>query len=148
MRILYRAVFLVIAIILILFAVSNRETVSVGFWPLPFLADVPLYLLCFLSLLAGALIGLAVTWMAGHRNRRELRAPPAAYRSAGARTDCHPIAARGPPGPSEDAATRYAAIAPIPQRRSRKCPSVKHLAKAKDWETVGRSEAVATMEFE
>ena len=69
MRILYRAVFLVIAIILILFAVSNRETVSVGFWPLPFLADVPLYLLCFLSLL----IGSAVTWTAGHRNRRELR---------------------------------------------------------------------------
>jgi uncharacterized integral membrane protein len=73
-RILYRAVFLVIAILLILFAVSNRETVSVGFWPLPFLADVPLYLLCFLSLLIGALIGSAVTWTAGYRNRREFRA--------------------------------------------------------------------------
>jgi lipopolysaccharide assembly protein A len=73
-RIISRAGFLVIAILLILFAVSNRETVSVGFWPLPFLADVPLYLLCFLSLLIGALIGSAVTWTAGHRNRRELRA--------------------------------------------------------------------------
>jgi uncharacterized integral membrane protein len=73
-RILYRAVFLVIAIFLILFAVSNRETVSVGFWPLPFLADVPLYLLCFLSLVIGALIGVATAWMAGHRNRRELSA--------------------------------------------------------------------------
>jgi|SRR5271163_4144426 len=71
---LYRAVFLVIAIVLILLAVSNRETVSVGFWPLPFLADVPLYLLCFLSLVIGALIGSAVAWRAGHRNRRELRA--------------------------------------------------------------------------
>ena len=71
MRILYRAVFLVIAIFLILFAVSNRETVSVGFWPLPFLVDVPLYLLCFLSLFIGALIGVAIAWMAGHRNRRE-----------------------------------------------------------------------------
>ena len=58
MRILFRAVLLVIAISLILFAVSNRETVSVGFWPLPFLADLPLYLLCFLSLLIGALIGV------------------------------------------------------------------------------------------
>jgi uncharacterized integral membrane protein len=72
-RILYRAVFLVIAIFLILFAVSNRETVSVGFWPLPFLMDVPLYLLCFLSLLFGALIGVAIAWIAGHGNRRELR---------------------------------------------------------------------------
>jgi uncharacterized integral membrane protein len=73
-RILYRAGFLVVAILLILFAVSNRETVSVGFWPLPFLADAPLYLPCFLSLLIGGLIGSAVTWTAGHRNRRELRA--------------------------------------------------------------------------
>jgi putative membrane protein len=74
MRILYRAGFLVIAIVLILFAVSNRETVSVGFWPLPFLVDVPLYLLCFLSLVIGALMGLATAWMAGHGKRRELRA--------------------------------------------------------------------------
>jgi uncharacterized integral membrane protein len=73
-RILFRAVFLVIAISLILFAVSNRETVSVGFWPLPFLADLPLYLLCFLSLLIGTLIGVAAAWIAGHRNRRELSA--------------------------------------------------------------------------
>jgi uncharacterized integral membrane protein len=71
---LYRAGFLVIAVVLILFAVSNRETVSVEFWPLPFLADVPLYLLCFLSLLIGTLIGVATAWIAGHRNRRELGA--------------------------------------------------------------------------
>jgi hypothetical protein len=61
------------AIFLILFAVSNRESISVGLWPLPFLADVPLYLLCLLSLVTGALIGVAIAWMAGHRNRRELR---------------------------------------------------------------------------
>ena len=73
MRILYRAVVLVIAIFLILFAVSNRETVPIGFWPLPFLADVPLYLRCFLNLVIGALIGVAIAWMAGHGKRRELR---------------------------------------------------------------------------
>jgi uncharacterized integral membrane protein len=72
-RILYQAGFLVIAIFLILFAVSNRETVSIGLWPLPFLADVPLYLLCFFSLVLGVLIGIATAWMAGHRTRRELR---------------------------------------------------------------------------
>ena len=73
MRILYRAGLLVIAIFLILFTVSNRETVSVGFWPLPFVVDVPLYLLCFLSLVIGTLIGVATAWMAGHGKRRELR---------------------------------------------------------------------------
>jgi uncharacterized integral membrane protein len=73
-RIFYRAVLVAIGIFLILFAVSNRQTVSVEFWPLPFLADVPLYLLCFFSLLIGALIGSVAAWMAGHRNRRELGA--------------------------------------------------------------------------
>jgi len=73
MRILYRAGFLVIAIFLILFAVSNRDTVSVAFWPLPFLVDMPLYLLCVLSLVIGTLIGVATAWMAGHGKRRELR---------------------------------------------------------------------------
>lgn len=73
MRFLSRAVFLLLAIFLILFAVSNRESVPVGFWPLPFLAELPVYLLCFLSLLLGALIGVLAAWAAGGRNRRELR---------------------------------------------------------------------------
>ena len=73
MRIVYQAVFLVVAIFLILFAVSNRETVSVGLWPLPFLADVPLYLLCFLTLSFGALIGVGAALITRGRDRRELR---------------------------------------------------------------------------
>jgi len=73
-RIVYRAVFLVVAVFLILFAVSNRESVSVALWPLPFLADLPLYFLCFLSLVVGALIGSLAAWIARRRDRRELRA--------------------------------------------------------------------------
>jgi uncharacterized integral membrane protein len=73
-RIVSRALFLISAGFLILFAVSNRETVSVALWPLPFLADVPLYLLCFLILLIGILIGLGIAWIASRRDRRELRA--------------------------------------------------------------------------
>ena len=73
MRILYRAVILAGAILLILFAVSNRETVSLALWPLPFLVDLPLYLLFFLSLFVGALIGASAVWIAGRRDRRELR---------------------------------------------------------------------------
>jgi lipopolysaccharide assembly protein A len=72
-RIVYRTFFLVVAVFLILFAVSNRARVSIGLWPLPFLADVPLYLLCFLSLLIGALIGLGAAWITHAGDRRELR---------------------------------------------------------------------------
>ena len=61
------------AILLILFAVSNRETVSLELWPLPFLVDLPLYLLFFLSLLVGAVIGASAARIVGRGTRRELR---------------------------------------------------------------------------
>ena len=73
MRILFWILVVLIAIVLAAFAVSNREPVALGFWPLPFLVDMPLYLLCVLSLVIGTLIGVATAWMAGHGKRRELR---------------------------------------------------------------------------
>lgn len=64
---------LVAAGLLIPFALSNREPVLLGLWPLPFLVDLPLYLLVLMVLLAGFVIGAAATWIAGRRIRRELR---------------------------------------------------------------------------
>jgi putative membrane protein len=72
-RIVYRVIILAGAILLILFAVSNRETVSLELWPLPFLVDLPLYLLFFLSLLVGAVIGAFAARIVGRGTRRELR---------------------------------------------------------------------------
>ena len=64
---------LLAAVLLIPFALSNREHISLGLWPLPFLLDVPLYLLVLLLLLAGFIVGAAATWIAGRHIRRELR---------------------------------------------------------------------------
>src|SRR5215813_4096725 len=61
------------AVVLILIAVSNRERVSLGLWPLPFLLDMPLYLLFFLGLLVGGLFGLSAAGISGRRRRRELQ---------------------------------------------------------------------------
>jgi lipopolysaccharide assembly protein A len=72
-RVLNRAIILACAVLLILFAVSNRETVSLALWPLPFLLDAPLYLFFFLSLLVGGLLGASAAWLAGRHDRRELR---------------------------------------------------------------------------
>jgi putative membrane protein len=60
-------------LLLIPFAVANRATVSLGLWPLPFLIDLPLYLLALLLLLVGFLVGAAAAWIGGRRVRRELR---------------------------------------------------------------------------
>ena len=73
MRAVYWAVIVVASSLLIAFAVSNRATVSLGLWPLPFLIDLPLYLLVLLLFLAGFVVGTATAWIAGRRVRRELR---------------------------------------------------------------------------
>ena len=73
MKAVYWTATLLAAVLLIPFALSNREHVSLGLWPLPFLVDLPLYLLVLLLLLAGFIIGAVATWIAGRHVRRELR---------------------------------------------------------------------------
>ena len=73
MKAVYWAATLIAAALLIPFALSNREPVSLGLWPLPFFVDLPLYLLVLSLLLAGFVIGAAATWIGGRRKRRELR---------------------------------------------------------------------------
>jgi lipopolysaccharide assembly protein A len=73
MRAVSWGVTLLVAVVAIPFAVSNRQLVSLGLWPLPFLVDLPLYLLVLLMLLAGFVVGVSAAWIAGRRLRRELR---------------------------------------------------------------------------
>jgi lipopolysaccharide assembly protein A len=73
MRVLYWAAVAVAAVVLMLFAVSNRGAVSLGLWPLPFGVELPLYLLALGALFAGFLIGVIGGWLAGHGRRVELR---------------------------------------------------------------------------
>jgi lipopolysaccharide assembly protein A len=73
MRAVYWAVTLTVAAVLSLFAASNREAVSLGLWPLPFLVGVPLYLLVFAAAIVGFLTGALGAWVAGAHRRRELR---------------------------------------------------------------------------
>ena len=73
MKLVYWVMILVIAAVLSLFAASNRDPVSLGLWPLPFLVWVPLYLAVFVAAFAGFLAGLFAAWVAGSRRRREFR---------------------------------------------------------------------------
>jgi putative membrane protein len=73
LRLVYWAVIVIAACLLVPFAVSNRLTVSLGLWPLPFFIDLPLYLLVLTVLLMGFVIGAATGWIGGCPARRELR---------------------------------------------------------------------------
>jgi uncharacterized integral membrane protein len=73
MRAAFWLLVVVVAAALALFAVSNRESVSLGFWPLPFLVELPLYLLVLAALVFGFVFGEVAAWLAGWRWRREVR---------------------------------------------------------------------------
>jgi uncharacterized integral membrane protein len=69
----YWVVVLIIAAIVGVFAASNAGTVALAFWPLPYVANAPLYLVVLVSLLLGMAIGALAVWIRGSRRRRELR---------------------------------------------------------------------------
>jgi uncharacterized integral membrane protein len=73
MKLLWWIVLALMAVVLILFAVSNRETVSVGLWPLPALVVLPLYLVVLGMLLLGFVVGEVVAWIGAWHWRREAR---------------------------------------------------------------------------
>src|SRR5690348_10859938 len=63
----------IVAGALALFAASNRENVSLALWPLPFLIELPLYLLILGVLVFGFIFGEFAAWMAARHWRREVR---------------------------------------------------------------------------
>ena len=73
MRLVFWIVVALVAAVLALFAISNREAVALGLWPLPFELDLPLYLAILAALLIGFIAGVLVAWVAGRRQRRENR---------------------------------------------------------------------------
>jgi len=73
MRFLFRLAMLVVAIVLGVFAVSNRGTVALGLWPFPDVVELPLYLVIFGCLLVGFLAGEMAAWVSGRHWRREVR---------------------------------------------------------------------------
>src|SRR5437764_12827498 len=73
MKILFWLSVLIVAAALALFAISNGETVALGFWPAPYLVEAPLYAAVLVALLVGFLLGEFAAWLAAGRWRREAR---------------------------------------------------------------------------
>ena len=84
MRFLRGLIGAILLILLVVFAVANRQAVTVNADPLPFAVDLPLYLLVFLVFFAGLVIGvLADRWSAWGAARRRRAKQQAAARQAG-----------------------------------------------------------------
>src|SRR4051812_13488341 len=73
MRLLNTIVAFIVGLIVILFAVSNRELVTVEIWPLPYRLSLGLYAVILLAVLVGFAAGAIGAWMVGGARRREHR---------------------------------------------------------------------------
>ena len=73
MKFLFWILVALVAVVLALFAVSNRMSVALGLWPFPFVIELPLYLAILGALLIGFVGGALVAWIAGRHRRRENR---------------------------------------------------------------------------
>ena len=74
MRVLFWILVLLVAVVLAAFAISNRETASLGLWPLPWLLQLPLYIAVLGTGLAGFVAGALATWIGGRHRRSGARA--------------------------------------------------------------------------
>ena len=63
-----------VAILLVIFAVSNRQTVEVTFWPFPVTIDSALSLVVLGAVVLAFLVGQFVAWLGAQRWRHEARA--------------------------------------------------------------------------
>jgi lipopolysaccharide assembly protein A len=63
-----------IVVVVVLFAVSNLDSVTLHLFPLPYDLTVRLYLLTLITLFMGFVLGSIVTWVADRKRRRETRA--------------------------------------------------------------------------
>ena len=110
MRTLFRiVVVLPIALVILAFAVANRQWVTVGFDPFPGndiagpTIGMPLFLLMFVSGIVGVLAGGVIVWFRQGRHRRQLRATRAELEAARAQA----AEARGQ---ADDLRNRFAAM--------------------------------------
>lgn len=73
MRFLTWIILLPLALLFIVFAVANRDAVTVSFDPLPFALVLPAFVLIFAAIFIGLLAGGLAAWMAQRRWRRAAR---------------------------------------------------------------------------
>lgn len=73
LRLLQWVVFLLVAFVVVVFMVQNRQEVEVSLWPLPFSKPAPLFGIIIACVLTGFLLGAFSAWLSGGAARRKAR---------------------------------------------------------------------------
>lgn len=73
MKILSWIIGLPLLVAAVAFALSNRDTVALGIWPLPYVLELPGYAAILGAVFVGFLCGAAWAWILGGKWRRRAR---------------------------------------------------------------------------
>jgi putative membrane protein len=73
LRFLHWAIFLLVALVAVVFVVQNRHPVEVSLWPFPFVQMAPLFAVIVTCILFGFLFGVLSAWLSGASTRRKVR---------------------------------------------------------------------------
>lgn len=99
MKLIGRLILGLVAIVVVMFALANREPVALSLWPLAETVTLPIYMAVLGALVAGLVAGSAISWLPKHRLRRNARS--AERRAASLE---RAVAAPAPPAPAAPAA--------------------------------------------
>jgi uncharacterized integral membrane protein len=72
-RVVRWTVAIVVAALLVIFAVSNRQLAEVTFWPFPVTVESPLSFIVLGAVIIAFLVGQFVAWLGAQRWRHEAR---------------------------------------------------------------------------
>ncbi len=72
-RIISFITMIVVGFLVILFSITNRQSVALDLWPLPLFADVPIYAVVIATAVIAFMAGGIVAWYSGGRARRRAR---------------------------------------------------------------------------
>lgn len=73
LRFLHWVLFLIVALVAVVFVVQNRQVVEVSLWPFPFVQQAPLFAIIVACLLFGFLFGALSAWLSGSVARKRAR---------------------------------------------------------------------------
>lgn len=62
-----------VTLVVVVFALANRHEAMLRFWPFPWSAELPIYVIVLCCLLLGFLLGAALAWFSGGPRRRRAR---------------------------------------------------------------------------
>ena len=72
-RIISFITMIVVGFVVILFSITNRQSVVLDLWPLPLFVDVPIYGVVIATAVIAFIAGGIVAWYSGGRARRRAR---------------------------------------------------------------------------